>query len=470
LASRTGLKPSQISLWLVNTRRRYRAKKQHKAALASARSEENSGSTEHLSDDQEAYLRLARPFEELNPMDRWKVLPVEHEPADASLIFETAANAPDPGFNPFVTHYRWQVGHHHSAADLESAVLSHNDSSFWGDSMASYDTGMPSMGYSGSSITDSTAYTTTLSLSHYAQAARDPTRRRRKGVPSKMSTSNLSKTSHAKPPSSSSTGKEKERLFQCTFCPPGTSTFSTKHDWTRHEKSQHLNLDSWTCCPSGPTYISPSSPSTPLCVFCDFPNPDTLHLESHNFSSCAEKDASERTFFRKDHFMQHLRLSHDCSKIQPCMGSWRSEIRDVHSRCGFCTASFTTWAARAEHLAAHFKCRADMRDWKGDLGFEPHVAALVQGAMTTATKAAGAHPKVAAPLMPPPPLPLPYGLGVGAGLDFQIPSTFDKGALLPLGGFDAGGGLPFDLDPTLDPVALLGMENIGVTDWASFGG
>lgn len=369
------------------------------------------------------------PYEEMNPMDRWKyVTPLELEPAETDVILGTVANAPPLSFDPF------NVSRGHSAgrfdSDLQSSACLSNNDYFWSRSMASYETGLTSM-VTGSTVSDGTMLSYP-SFNNSQAGARD--RRRRRGNPTK-----------ATKPSS------KDRLFQCTFCTD--CTFATKHDWQRHEKSQHLSLESWTCCFGGGTIATPAGL---VCAFCDHPNPSTAHLETHNFSACQEKDLKERTFYRKDHFQQHLRLTHE-SKFQSAMESWRAEIPMVRSRCGFCSATFTTWTARADHLAAHFKCRATMKDWVGDWGFEPHIAALVERVTPPALTMAS---------MPPPPLPYKEVGGVasggGGGYGLRQPAfTSDE--------IDNILALPTSMDSSALNTGYLGFDNGIVADWVDFG-
>ncbi|KAK1249634.1 hypothetical protein MKX08_009637 [Trichoderma sp. CBMAI-0020] len=58
------------------------------------------------------------------------------------------------------------------------------------------------------------------------------------------------------------------------------------------------------------------------------------------------------------------------------MNAWSFRLSEVKSRCGFCGETFSLWTDRNDHLADHFR-----RDWKGDRGFEPSIAMLVQSAM-----------------------------------------------------------------------------------------
>jgi hypothetical protein len=442
LAEKTQLKHSQISLWLVNTRRRHRARRQ-RDARASALPQTMlpppvPGRAPDLSHAADVSAAMQRPYEEMNPMDRWKyITPLELEPAETDVILGTVAAAPPLSFDPF------NVSCGHSASrfdnDLQSSACLSNNDYFWARSMASYETGLTSM-VTGSTISDSTMLSYP-SFNNSQVGARD--RRRRRGNPTKA-------------PKASG----KDRPFQCTFCVD--CTFATKHDWQRHEKSQHLSLESWTCCLSGGTITTPAGP---ICAFCDHPNPSTAHLETHNFSACQEKDLKERTFYRKDHFQQHLRLTHE-SKFRSAMDSWKAEIPIVRSRCGFCSATFTTWTARADHLAAHFKCHATMKDWVGDWGFEPHIAALVER-VAPENALAQAHPALTMPSMPPPSQPYKDlcdvgsgGGGGGYGFQQQPLTSEEVDNILAVASGMGNGSLN---------TGYLGLDNDIVSEWVDFG-
>jgi hypothetical protein len=97
---------------------------------------------------------------------------------------------------------------------------------------------------------------------------------------------------------------ENSRLFQCTFC---TDRFKSKYDWLRHEKSLHLSLEKWICAPLGEVIVDKATGKR-KCVYCDELEPSKEHLDTHNHSACEEKGLESRTFYRKDHLRQHLRL------------------------------------------------------------------------------------------------------------------------------------------------------------------
>ncbi|RKL23040.1 hypothetical protein BFJ68_g1246 [Fusarium oxysporum] len=138
-------------------------------------------------------------------------------------------------------------------------------------------------------------------------------------------------------------GKDKRkdrRMFPCTFC---CDSFKSKYDWTRHEKSLHLNLQ-------------------------DF----------HDHDTC--ENQGRPIFSRKDHLIQHLRLVHHVETL-PLINSWKDEGPPVSSRCGFCSIRMQTWQERVDHLAKHFRKGATMDDWKGEHCFESSIAAKVTHAM-----------------------------------------------------------------------------------------
>ena len=166
--------------------------------------------------------------------------------------------------------------------------------------------------------------------------------------------------------------QDPERIFKCTFC---CDTFKHKYDWTRHEKSLHLNMEEWMCTPHGASVVLPLTGRV-HCAYCSALDPTPEHLQRHNHSVCAPCQSNPRVFRRKDHLVQHLRLVHALETL-PLIDNWKVETLPVTSRCGICQTTLHSWDERADHLAAHFRDGKTMADWKGELGFEPAVAARV---------------------------------------------------------------------------------------------
>jgi hypothetical protein len=163
--------------------------------------------------------------------------------------------------------------------------------------------------------------------------------------------------------------------YQCTFC---TEIFKTKYDWQRHEKSLHLPLERWVCALHGPRI---SKDEQQYCVFCGESSPDDPHIETHHYMACQERDVQERTFHRKDHFVQHLRLVHGAAFLEWTMARWMLHMPNVQSRCGFCGITMSTWLERTDHLAEHFKSGVTMASWQGDWGFDGTILPLVETAI-----------------------------------------------------------------------------------------
>lgn len=350
----TGLKRSQISNWLANARRR------GKVRPSSGPSSPVMGAIDIPCKPKDSN---GIDISEMNPLDRWKISPPEHEAASVTAIAKAVASARYPARNGSTSSLNNSRGNSRqgSRAGSSRRTSSEDDSGF---SMFRAPS-VSSLGTHQSSTSDFSRVSkgsTKGSRGSLASSIGD--RRRRKRAPM---------TQRAAAQNAKSRGA---RIFQCTFC---TDTFPAKYDWQRHEKSLHLALERWTCCPGGGTFVVPAT-GCKHCVFCQAENPTAEHLEAHNFLQCQEKTLQERTFYRKDHLRQHLKLLHD-TKFSPCMESWKSTTTEVKSRCGFCPSVFSTWQQRADHLAAHFRNGSDMSHWGGGWGFEPYVARLVEDAM-----------------------------------------------------------------------------------------
>ncbi|ERF75297.1 hypothetical protein EPUS_00089 [Endocarpon pusillum Z07020] len=336
----TGLKRSQISNWLANARRRGKVRSTSYAASPVVRAID-------IPPSSHADLDL----EDMTPLERWKHSPPEHEAASTTAIMRAVADAP------------FSAGRNSSQSSLQgsrqgSRRTSSNDDSnysiFQAPSISSLETSRSSA--SGISFTSAMSHRSRGSFGSLDHKER----RRRRRAPL------IQRYSSQKPRGA--------RIFQCTFC---ADTFPSKYDWQRHEKSLHLALERWVCSPDGGlAHVDGQA----VCVFCRLPNPTNDHLEMHNFIACQEKTLTERTFYRKDHLRQHLKLFHG-TKFDPSMESWKSMISEVKSSCGFCPSVFSTWEQRVDHLAAHFKNGADMSAWAGGWGFEPHVAKLVENSV-----------------------------------------------------------------------------------------
>lgn len=276
-----------------------------------------------------------------DPLERWKESPPEGEAASLSAIQNALENPSSysgvnqlhvtpgsvPG-NPF-QNYRRPASRGPSTTSGESATSA--------SSRRSNRSGVSA-------------------LSNGSQAMSD---KKSAGIRKKQTQETRKKRSSANQP----------RIFCCTFC---CDKFKNKFDWMRHEKSLHLNLESWTCAPFGGSVVLPSTGRT-HCAYCNQLDPTFQHLDEHKHGLCQQQI---RSFRRKDHLVQHMRVFHRLETI-PLIDDWKRAITEIPSRCGFCDGRMSNWDERADHLTFHFRQGCTMANWIGDHEFPPEIAAQV---------------------------------------------------------------------------------------------
>ncbi|PNY28613.1 Homeobox protein 4 [Tolypocladium capitatum] len=345
LQRQTGLNKTQITNWLSNARRRGKVKAPRST----------SPHVGNLSAPIEIPQRRGTPaLEAMNPLQRWEHSPPEHEPASVTAIAEavtaSSSSALSSGLNSPYSFYYTDDGSSRSICNQSSASSLGTSNSSNGSHGSAHSRGSRnSWGSFGSSP--------------FSTGGRRRRHRRR------------ATAGHAKEGADALSAPL--QTYQCTFC---TETFRTKYDWQRHEKSLHLSLERWVCSPQGPRAVNPDNGRL-SCVFCGLVNPDDAHVETHNHSACQERTLEERTFYRKDHLNQHLRLVHDVKFTDWSMRRWKVATPEIRSRCGFCGIVMDTWTIRVDHLAEHFKTGYSMADWKGDWGFDVPVLDMVENSL-----------------------------------------------------------------------------------------
>nr|AGU10929.1 Homeobox KN domain [uncultured organism] len=336
LKRQTGLNKIQITNWLANARRRGKVRAPRSTSPAVG----------NYPNAMDIPRRNQLAMKNMNPLERWKNSPPEHEPASVAAIANAVSSSSL-----------------HSDHDSPYASYAHSDD--FSNRSGLRDSSASSLGTShssGGSFASAFSHKSKGSLGSFNSFGNRGRRRRRRAA--------------TKPVKNLNTAGP-VRTFQCTFC---TETFKTKHDWQRHEKSLHLSLERWVCCPDGAVqYCTELEMSQ--CVFCLLPNPPAGHGETHNFSSCTDRSLEERTFYRKDHLRQHLNLVHDVKFQASTMEAWKVATPEIRSRCGFCGTVMDSWSIRVDHLAEHFKGGKSMADWKGDWGFDTQVLDIVENGM-----------------------------------------------------------------------------------------
>lgn len=354
LRKQTGLNKTQITNWLANARRR--------GKIVAPRS--TSPGVRTFSNPIDIPRRRGTPsLEHMKPLDRWRNSPPEHEPASVTDIARAIASSTttlsSSGLeSPYSGHYTDDGSNRSLWAGSTGASSAHTSHSSGGSFASAFSHG--SRGSFGS-----------MSINRGR-------RRRRRTTP---------KHADQKTPLQAPL-----KTFQCTFC---TETFRTKHDWQRHEKSLHLSLERWVCAPDGPRALDPET-NRISCVFCGQADPDDAHVGSHNHQACQDRSLDERTFYRKDHLRQHLKLVHGSKFMTWAMEPWKVSTPEIRSRCGFCGIVMDTWTIRVDHLAEHFKTGNTMADWKGDWGFEAPVLDMVENSIPPCKY----HPALARDLTP----------------------------------------------------------------------
>ncbi|KAJ5377066.1 hypothetical protein N7509_013952 [Penicillium cosmopolitanum] len=333
LSMETGFSQKRVSTWFANARRRQKQKFQSSKQTSNSRSRAGSP-------------MVTSTLSSMTPMERWKASPPEDEPVLESAIQDAIASGvadPGPASDPF--HFD------RSATDLfnldeTSSHLASSASSF--ESRASE---------TSDSISSAWSHQSGEGNMPFPLLPKTPSSRRQRGR----------------------RFSEVECQYQCTFC---TSSFRKRHDWARHEKSVHLQLDSWICTLNVDELYQQYSTSVDNCYFCDAPYPSPAHWDEHEFHICAGKPIAERSFSRKDYLWQHLRKFHACTKLPASdLDVWRGSNGDVGSRCGFCNQNLPDWASRAEHLAAHFKGGARMEQWQGNWGLDSSAMKMLRNAV-----------------------------------------------------------------------------------------
>ncbi|KAI8724274.1 hypothetical protein NCS52_00285100 [Fusarium sp. LHS14.1] len=336
LQKQTGLSSLQLTNWLANARRRSTLPSSGPSPGSLAQlSHPNSGDTISRPSTPMVHPRRA-------PLGRWIDSPPENEAADAADIARALSSLSQDTHTP--RSLRGDPEQYDSAQDSASNSANTTRSSRKSGSLA---------GSRSSSCT--------------RDWGRSPNRRHGRVRTSRRGRGRQREGIQRKRTLGATFGP-----YQCTFC---TETFDTKHNWQRHETSIHLPLETWVCTPQGPRTTNTQAQQV-FCSFCGINDPNEGHVETHNPTSC-----QERTFSRKDHLRQHLRLVHNTTPVEWIISQWRTPQLQVRSRCGFCHRAIETWADRADHLADHFKRGHTMVQWQGGWGFEEAVQDLVESSI-----------------------------------------------------------------------------------------
>ncbi|KAI9150762.1 Homeobox protein 4 [Paramyrothecium foliicola] len=338
LQAQTGLEKKQILNWFANTRRRSRPQAFRSSSPVPWTSHDRSTGPVDIPPRRPTPI----PFQNMHPMERWEQSPPEHE--GAALLDISRAVATYPANDLRQTSSRNSIDSSANGSMVSGDATSCSSRDFHSDSSAH--------SFSSHSVVGN------------PDLIKKPNHRRRRRRLAKRAGSYMTKL------------KQQLDVFQCTFC---TETFKTKYDWQRHEKSLHLPIEEWTCCREDSAVQSTEKGL--ICILCGEADPDEPHLRAHNAAECLTRPREERTFYRKDHLRQHLKLVHGATYVDPLMKAWKVINDEIKSRCGFCDAVMISWSSRIHHLANHFEKGCTMATWSGDWGFDEEIEEMVENAM-----------------------------------------------------------------------------------------
>ncbi|KAI1747890.1 hypothetical protein F4782DRAFT_519247 [Xylaria castorea] len=155
-------------------------------------------------------------------------------------------------------------------------------------------------------------------------------------------------------------------IYPCTFC---RKEFSNSYVWKRHEVSAHAPQFQWVCgldMPANPR----DRTICPICAIAAQRGTDSVAC-THRLDECWEKPTSQRAFFRRDAFKQHIRVFHCKGDSKLLSGDginldeWMEEIDTgkYDLTCHFCGFTCETWGKRASHLIEHFNDKIPLNLW-----------------------------------------------------------------------------------------------------------
>lgn len=351
LQAMTGLSRQQITTWLSNARRRNKSRIPTRPTSPGIPTLSTAARPVDIPGHGRPHRDTSIPadFDQMDPLQRWQQSPPEHEAASTAAILSAVSGSPGLHLPPTPTTQHSPWGEDSSVSSAGTSLSNH------------------------SSAASAYSHLSGSSSRRSSDPLASQPRRSRKRRGRNINTSALKRAGAA---AARTTLSQAPRRYQCTFC---TETFTTKHNWQRHEKTLHLSLELWECSPDGPYVVDVLGQRA--CAYCAQVAPDLEHMRAHNYDACENRPLGERSFYRKDHLFQHLNLVHHVRFDEATMAHWRHDTGDFSSRCGFCDEVLSSWSERADHIAAHFKAGQTMAEWVGDWGFEPAVIERVENAI-----------------------------------------------------------------------------------------
>ena len=139
--------------------------------------------------------------------------------------------------------------------------------------------------------------------------------------------------------------------FECK----NPKAIKTRDGFKRHMRERHAKR--FYCMPLGPVVRTENGPK---CAFCDVLDPDPRHLSTHNVEPCA---SAARSFSRESLLINHLK-GHNIADGSMLAKRWQHTVVDKnYFACGFCVCWFGSLNEQLNHIDAHYRLSAQIRDW-----------------------------------------------------------------------------------------------------------
>ncbi|KAH8724843.1 hypothetical protein GQ44DRAFT_727352 [Phaeosphaeriaceae sp. PMI808] len=176
--------------------------------------------------------------------------------------------------------------------------------------------------------------------------------------------------------------KVPRKRYFCTW-PNCQKIFHHRFEWERHEEAIHYRPYQWICCDEDAQLVT-----LKRCGYCLKRDVPLVHGAIESLMNCAKKPAAERTFFRPDQLVPHIKRhvpdidTQKCisARIPELVAAWKSNnpaMSKCALQCGFCGLIFPTWKERTDHVFKHIQRGISKSSWW------PNRLPIVNLAMTT---------------------------------------------------------------------------------------
>ena len=156
--------------------------------------------------------------------------------------------------------------------------------------------------------------------------------------------------------SSTATSNEHDRwCFYCWCCKNPTQPIKTADGFKRHLRE---HFTGYYCIPQEPLVLKEDGPR---CAYCNIPNPDPIHLNTH-VTKCIG-----RKFTRKCLLVHHLKSKHNVHDGAVLAPHSEYSVDLKYFACGFCVFCCDSLIDLANHVDTHhYKLSQHIRGWDNE--------------------------------------------------------------------------------------------------------